>query len=146
MTTPRVTRRQFLETSAAVAGTLAAGGKAQVTNTDGDNIRVRDGAGTKYDQVAEAHEGNQSQTARQSKSDEDTVGDIETLKAFNCGGEHIEHKPERPTETDYLDQQREAGMRDMKESRNGPCVERNQQKHERAHDGRVTGGRAEQAV
>src|SRR5438876_4322996 len=39
------------------AGPITVGGKAVVTNTDGDNIRVRDGAGAKYDQVAEAHEG-----------------------------------------------------------------------------------------
>ena len=36
---------------------VSRGGTALVTNTDGDTIRVRDGAGTSYDQVAEAHEG-----------------------------------------------------------------------------------------
>lgn len=36
---------------------LVSGGKALVTNTDGDNIRIRSGAGTDNDQIAEAHEG-----------------------------------------------------------------------------------------
>lgn len=36
---------------------LVSGGKALVTNTDGDNIRMRSGAGTDNDQIAEAHEG-----------------------------------------------------------------------------------------
>jgi cell wall-associated NlpC family hydrolase len=39
------------------AGSIVVGGKAVVANTDGANIRVREGAGTKYDQSAEAHEG-----------------------------------------------------------------------------------------
>ncbi len=39
------------------AGTMAVGGKALIANTDGDNIRVRDGAGSDNKQVAEAHEG-----------------------------------------------------------------------------------------
>jgi cell wall-associated NlpC family hydrolase len=36
---------------------VTVGGKALVTNTDGDTIRVRAGAGTEYKQVAEAHGG-----------------------------------------------------------------------------------------
>jgi cell wall-associated NlpC family hydrolase len=44
-----------LSTYAAVP--VTAGGKAVVTNTDGDNIRIRSGASTKYEQIAEAHEG-----------------------------------------------------------------------------------------
>ena len=43
--------------SSYAASPVSRGGTALVTNTDGDTIRVRDGAGTKYDQVAEAHEG-----------------------------------------------------------------------------------------
>jgi cell wall-associated NlpC family hydrolase len=39
------------------AGNVIVGGKATVVNTGGDNLRVRAGAGTKFDQVAEAHEG-----------------------------------------------------------------------------------------
>lgn len=39
------------------ASPVTAGNKAQVTNTDGDNIRVRSGAGTSFNQVAEAHGG-----------------------------------------------------------------------------------------
>jgi cell wall-associated NlpC family hydrolase len=36
---------------------ITVGGKAVVTNTDGDTIRVRENAGTEYDQIAEAYEG-----------------------------------------------------------------------------------------
>src|SRR5215211_6374801 len=36
---------------------VAVGGTALVTNTDGDSIRVRAGAGTTYDRVASVHEG-----------------------------------------------------------------------------------------
>ncbi len=36
---------------------IVAGGAALVANTDGGTVRVRNGAGTTYDQVAEAHEG-----------------------------------------------------------------------------------------
>src|SRR5439155_22105051 len=43
--------------AANAAGPITVGGKALVTNTDGDTIRVREGAGTQYKQVAEAHEG-----------------------------------------------------------------------------------------
>src|SRR5690349_6495572 len=43
--------------SAFAAGAITVGGKAEVTNTDGDTIRVREGAGTQNNQVAEAHEG-----------------------------------------------------------------------------------------
>src|SRR5207248_407614 len=45
--------------SSKAANSTSAGtsSKAVVTNTDGDAIRVRDGAGTKYDVVATAHEG-----------------------------------------------------------------------------------------
>src|SRR5438067_9997470 len=43
--------------AANAAGSITVGGKALVTNTDGDTIRVREGAGTQYKQVAEAHEG-----------------------------------------------------------------------------------------
>ncbi|MBF6614374.1 MAG: SH3 domain-containing protein, partial [Chloroflexi bacterium] len=39
------------------ASPMSAGGKALVTNTGGDNIRVRQSAGTDSKQVAEAHEG-----------------------------------------------------------------------------------------
>jgi cell wall-associated NlpC family hydrolase len=39
------------------AASIARGGTALVANTDGSTIRVRSGAGTTYDQVAEAHEG-----------------------------------------------------------------------------------------
>lgn len=45
-------------TTATYADTpLVSGGKALVANTDGDNIRMRSGAGTDNDQIAEAHEG-----------------------------------------------------------------------------------------
>ncbi len=45
-------------TTATYASTpITVGGKAVVANTDGDNIRVRSGAGTGTDQIAEAHEG-----------------------------------------------------------------------------------------
>jgi cell wall-associated NlpC family hydrolase len=43
--------------SAYASGNLVVGGKAVIANTDGDNIRVRSGAGTNNDQIAEAHEG-----------------------------------------------------------------------------------------
>ncbi len=43
--------------AANAAGPITVGGKALVTNTDGDTIRVREGAGTQYKQIAEAHEG-----------------------------------------------------------------------------------------
>jgi cell wall-associated NlpC family hydrolase len=46
-----------LTPSTYAATPVAVGGKAIVTNTDGDTIRVRDGAGTKYEQVAEVYEG-----------------------------------------------------------------------------------------
>src|ERR1043165_8158728 len=36
---------------------MEVGGEALVTNTDGDNIRVREGAGIDYDRIATAHEG-----------------------------------------------------------------------------------------
>lgn len=36
---------------------IVVGGKATVTNTDGDPIRIRQGAGTNYDQIASAREG-----------------------------------------------------------------------------------------
>jgi cell wall-associated NlpC family hydrolase len=36
---------------------ITVGGKAEVSNTDGDTIRVREGAGTEFDQIAEAREG-----------------------------------------------------------------------------------------
>lgn|GEM_PF-1114515 len=36
---------------------VVAGGKALVTNTDGDAIRVREGAGTEFDQIGVAYEG-----------------------------------------------------------------------------------------
>src|SRR5688500_9744923 len=36
---------------------ITVGGKAVVANTDGDTIRVRENAGTEYDQIAEAYEG-----------------------------------------------------------------------------------------
>lgn len=39
------------------AGSIDVGAKAVVSNTDGDNIRVRGGAGSQFDQVAEAHQG-----------------------------------------------------------------------------------------
>ena len=45
-------------TPAAHASTpVNVGGKAVVINSDGDTIRVREGAGTQYDQTAEAYEG-----------------------------------------------------------------------------------------
>lgn len=48
----------FAAPTASYAATpVTVGGKAVVTNTDGDNINVRDGAGTSNAQVAEAHEG-----------------------------------------------------------------------------------------
>jgi hypothetical protein len=34
--------------AASAAGPITVGGKALVTNTDGDTIRVREGAGTQY--------------------------------------------------------------------------------------------------
>lgn len=43
--------------SSYAATPVSVGGKALVTNTDGDNIRVRSGASTSYSQVAEAHGG-----------------------------------------------------------------------------------------
>jgi cell wall-associated NlpC family hydrolase len=43
--------------AAQAAEPVTVGGKALVTNTDGDTIRVRAGAGTEYKQVAEAHGG-----------------------------------------------------------------------------------------
>jgi uncharacterized protein YgiM (DUF1202 family) len=43
--------------SAYAAGPVTVGGKALVTNTDGNTIRVREGAGTQNKQVAEAHDG-----------------------------------------------------------------------------------------
>ncbi len=39
------------------ANPVSVGGKARVTNTDGDTIRIREGAGTNYRQIAEAYEG-----------------------------------------------------------------------------------------
>lgn len=36
---------------------ISVGGKAVVSNTDGDPIRIREGAGTNYDQIASAREG-----------------------------------------------------------------------------------------
>ncbi len=36
---------------------IVKGGKASIANTGGDTVRVRSGAGTTYDQIAEAHEG-----------------------------------------------------------------------------------------
>ena len=36
---------------------ITVGGKAVISNTDGDTIRVREDAGTEYDQIAEAFEG-----------------------------------------------------------------------------------------
>src|SRR5690349_22385066 len=44
-------------TSSYAASTLARGGSALIAHTDGDTIRVRSGASTAYDQIAEAHEG-----------------------------------------------------------------------------------------
>ncbi|HEX9989470.1 MAG TPA: SH3 domain-containing protein [Chloroflexia bacterium] len=46
-----------LTPSTYAATPVAVGGKAIVTNTDGDTIRVREGAGTNYGQVAEVYEG-----------------------------------------------------------------------------------------
>jgi cell wall-associated NlpC family hydrolase len=43
--------------SALASHNITVGGKATVTNTDGDTIRVRENAGTEYDQIAEAYEG-----------------------------------------------------------------------------------------
>ncbi len=60
-------------TSSKTSG-ITAGGKAQITNTDGDNIRVRDGAGAKYSQIAEAHEGETASVlAGPSKDDKGNV-------------------------------------------------------------------------
>jgi hypothetical protein len=39
------------------AAPITVGGKAVVTNTDGDTIRVREGAGKEHKQVSEAYEG-----------------------------------------------------------------------------------------
>ncbi|HKP51952.1 MAG TPA: NlpC/P60 family protein [Chloroflexia bacterium] len=48
----------FATPTASYAATpITVGGKAVVTNTDGDNINVREGAGVANAQVAEAHEG-----------------------------------------------------------------------------------------
>lgn len=46
-----------VSTSAYAAVSIAVGGRAVVVNTDGDQIRVRKGAGTQYDQVTSVYEG-----------------------------------------------------------------------------------------
>jgi cell wall-associated NlpC family hydrolase len=47
----------FMPTQTTYAAGIVVGGKARVTNTDGDTIRVRAGAGTEHRQISEAYEG-----------------------------------------------------------------------------------------